>query len=48
MSAPQLTDNSIPLSQWVDELFDRVFFQPDDALAVETFSEFLPHDFVVT
>ncbi len=47
MASVQLTDNSVPIGQWVDELFRLVFFQPDDILAKETFHGFISPDLTV-
>lgn len=47
MSASQLMNNSIPLNQWVGDLFKTLFFQPNDALAQETFNEFISDDVLV-
>ncbi len=35
------------LGDWVDELIDKIFFQPDDELALKTYAEGMAPDLVV-
>lgn len=47
MSTVDLTSTTVPLGDWVDELFNKMFFQPDDALALSTFESYIGSDIVV-
>ncbi|KAF9875764.1 hypothetical protein CkaCkLH20_06696 [Colletotrichum karsti] len=47
MSEIQLNSNSVSLGDWVDELFKKIFFQPDDALSKEVFTEYIAPDLLV-
>jgi len=45
--SPVLKGNAAPLGEWVDDLFNKVYFQPDDKLAMEAFEEGFASDFSV-
>jgi len=37
--------SSSSLGKWVDQVFDEIFFQPDDELAIKAFEENVSSDF---
>ncbi|GKT44429.1 uncharacterized protein ColSpa_04610 [Colletotrichum spaethianum] len=47
MSEIKLSSNSAPLGGWVDELFNKIFFQPNDILSHEAFKEHTASDLLV-
>ena len=42
-----LADNSIPVYDWVVELFNKVFFEPDDAASVKAIEDHIGDDLLV-
>lgn len=40
-----MSKTSISVYQWVDNTFDEIFFQPDDALAEKSFDEKISRNF---
>lgn len=47
MANPSETTRASPvLGKWIEELYDRIFVQPDDQVSAHAFENDLAHDFV--
>ena len=42
----ELTRASSVLGKWVEELYDRIFVQPDDQISADAFEHDIAQDFV--